>query len=254
MSNTTTIEVQPADLLKVLASVHTSASKDDMLPLLSAVHVFHSAGQLVAEATDRFRMGKAVTGAEVTATDGGDEVLIPLNVVKTLIRDLKPMVKEMGPPATFSWSGEDESGFRTVQVERFSVVRFAQSFVLDANGQGFPKIGPLISKAFNEDPTNADLELRINPDLLGGFWAGIKAGVSAKAQREAGHPPLRFYGKTEHKPIGVAYGDWFVGLVMPVRLDSDRNERFTAAWMIGGLEPGATEAPAQPAEATSVAP
>jgi DNA polymerase III sliding clamp (beta) subunit (PCNA family) len=80
------IEIAGASLLELLEGVSTHASKEKSLPTLNAVQIEGAGGDLIARATDRYRL---IEGA-VRYSDGGiDPSLVSLDDIKKIITLLK---------------------------------------------------------------------------------------------------------------------------------------------------------------------
>jgi DNA polymerase III sliding clamp (beta) subunit (PCNA family) len=80
------VEIAGVLLLELLEGVASHASKDKSLPTINAVHIEGAGGDLIAKATDRYRL---IEGA-VRYSDGGlDPSLISLDDVKRVITLLK---------------------------------------------------------------------------------------------------------------------------------------------------------------------
>ena len=80
------IEIAGASLLELLEGVSTHASKEKSLPTLNAVQIEGAGGDLIARATDRYRL---IEGA-VRYSDGGiDLSLVSLDDIKKIITLLK---------------------------------------------------------------------------------------------------------------------------------------------------------------------
>ena len=76
------VEIDSNILLKLLEGVSTHAGKDKTMPTLNAVYIAGAGGDLIAKATDRYRL---IEGA-VRYLDGGlDPSLISLDDVKRVI-------------------------------------------------------------------------------------------------------------------------------------------------------------------------
>ena len=80
------IEIAGASLLELLEGVSTHASKEKSLPTLNAVQIEGAGGDLIARATDRYRL---IEGAVRYSEGGIDPSLVSLDDIKKIITLLK---------------------------------------------------------------------------------------------------------------------------------------------------------------------
>lgn len=78
--------VKSARLRDALTGVSAFAGKDDMLPVLKAVHLRLEAGRLYIETTDRFTLAIADFDVDTPDTEDHLKALIPLDLVASAIK------------------------------------------------------------------------------------------------------------------------------------------------------------------------
>lgn len=189
------VEIAGESLLELLEGASTHASKDKGLRALNAVQLEGEGGDLIARATDRYRL---IEGA-VRYSDGGlDASLIALDDIKRTITLLKGHklhlvnIHRVGEAMTISSLGDSVT---------FTLV--------DANYP--PKFGDLFAKG---EPTPMG-EIAFNPAYMADY-----AKINAKAKGNQVNPvKLQFRG--DNYPIHIKLiGDkveW-KALLMPMRI------------------------------------
>ena len=189
------VEIAGESLLELLEGASTHASKDKGLLALNAVQVEGAGGDLIARATDRYRL---IEGA-VRYSDGGlDASLIALEDIKRTITLLKAHkahlvnIHRVGEAMTISSAGDS--------------VTFT---LIDAN---YPPTAHLLDQPFN--PSNSDLgvtdKVSFNPALFADY---------AKIVGKGNPVTITFTGKGKLMLIGLK-GDkveWR-GALMPMRV------------------------------------
>lgn len=223
---TSTVRATPSTILQLFSSVQLHAARErDRVPKLATVHAFIAGGQLVTEATDRYRIARAALPYSETSTVETSAVVIPVSTVANMVRAVKPLVKTYDL-VTLDWVVPlDEPGTRDepsrVTLRVGDTVVFGEQFDTMLPDE-YPKIGQIISKTVDFEPGDPSTEFAVNPEYLTEFWKGIKQGVPNARDRNG--QPLRFHSAREGGPVMVAWRDWFVGAIMPVRLyDDERN-------------------------------
>lgn len=189
------VEIAGESLLELLEGASTHASKDKSLRALNAVQIEGAGGDLIARATDRYRL---IEGA-VRYSDGGlDASLIALDDIKRTITLLKAHklhevnITRIGDAITVSALGDS--------------VTFT---LIDANYP--PKFDDLFAKG---EPTPMG-EIAFNPAFMADY-----AKINAKAKGSQVNPvKLQFRG--DNCPIHIKLiGDkveW-KALLMPMRI------------------------------------
>jgi DNA polymerase III sliding clamp (beta) subunit (PCNA family) len=184
------VEIAGESLLELLEGVSTHASKDKSLRTLNAVQIEGAGGDLIARATDRYRL---IEGA-VRYSDGGiDASLVSLDDIKKIITLLKSHklhlvnIHRVGDALTVSSLGD--------------AVTFT---LIDGN---YPPMQDLLSKSEGE-PSAVD-SVAFNPALMADYAkiAGKGAGI-------------KIYFTGEGKPMRVRItGDKITwrALLMPMR-------------------------------------
>ncbi len=183
--------------IRAIKAVALAASKDPARPVLNGVHLKCLDGELVIEATDGYRLHRAVAGS----LEADFEALIPAAWLVTTISQVKP-----GKGPTKLELTETRASISN-DMETRSVALIAGEY---------PDCASLIEKyeALKHDPKT---EIAVNPryfaDVLkacelfagDGTWGAARFRVASEALR-----PLRFdVSNAERK---------FLGLLMPVRV------------------------------------
>lgn len=189
------VEIAGESLLELLEGASTHASKDKGLRALNAVQIEGAGGDLIARATDRYRL---IEGA-VRYSDGGlDASLIALDDIKRTITLLKAHkahlvnIHRVGDAMTISSLGDSVT---------FTLV--------DANYP--PKFDDLFAKG---EPTPMG-EIAFNPAYMADY-----AKINAKAKGSQVNPvKLQFRG--DNYPIHIKLigdkAEW-KALLMPMRI------------------------------------
>lgn len=189
-----TLTIGAREFAALVAPVIPLAGTDPMLPVLNTVHFEVRDGWLLAEATDRFRIGINRTKTETKAF----EALVRLRDTRTIRRIFKPHRGE-NPALTLTVSGDN------LRVDRSGGLGFASSTFALVPGQ-FPSIRHLVAKTLQEEPS---------PERY--------FGVNAKFLADWGHAcsngePLYVRQSDPARPILLAAGSNFIGLQMPLRI------------------------------------
>jgi DNA polymerase III sliding clamp (beta) subunit (PCNA family) len=189
------IELAGESLLELLEGASTHASKDKSLRALNAVQVEGAGGDLIARATDRYRL---IEGAVRYSEGGLDASLIALDDIKRTITLLKAHkahlvnIHRVGEAMTISSLGDS--------------VTFT---LIDAN---YPPTAHLLDQPFN--PSNSDLgvtdKVSFNPALFADY---------AKIVGKGNPVTITFTGKGKLMLIGLKGNkvEWR-GALMPMRV------------------------------------
>ena len=184
------VELEGESLLELLEGVSTHASKDKSLRTLNAVQIEGAGGDLIARATDRYRL---IEGA-VRYMDGGiDASLVSLDDIKKIITLLKSHklhlvnIHRVGDALTVSSLGD------------------AVTFTLIEGN--YPPMQDLLSKS--EGEPSAVEGVAFNPAFMADY-----AKIAGKGQA------IKVYFTGEGKPMRVRItGDKIIwrALLMPMR-------------------------------------
>lgn len=186
----TSVEIAGGLLLELLEGVSTHADKDKGRPTLNAVHIEGAGGDLIARATDRYRL---IEGA-VRYSDGSLEPsLISLDDVKKIIALCKAHKNNLVSITRFN--------------KAISVSSLGNVITFDLVDGTFPPTEELFKKSEGE-PVAVE-GVAFNPALMADYSkiAGKKAGI-------------KLYFTGEGKPIRVRItGDKIAwrALLMPMR-------------------------------------
>jgi len=203
---TSTISVPAGKLRLMLTAVLPHANDDDTLPALCGVNFEMCGGTLFLAATDRYTLGVAreqVPGA-IAAGVPDQSALLPLEAARDLRRMLK---KQAGDIAILIEDGN-------LKVEAGSV---SGSWATVAKAK-FPKWRTLIRPGLTGTTVPLGDGYGVNAERLTRLAAGarktgealrIRVLLPAKKDQDRGRPPM----------VAATVGDWFLGVVMPVRMD-----------------------------------
>jgi len=184
------VEIAGARLLELLEGVSTHASKDKSLPVLNAVQIEGAGGDLIARATDRYRL---IEGAVRYSEGGLDTSLISLDDIKKIITLLKSHkahlinIHRVGNALTVSALGD--------------AITFT---LIDGN---YPPMQQLLSDSERE-PVSVD-SMAFNPAFMADY-----AKIAGKGEA------IKIYFTGENKPMRVRItGDDITwrALLMPMR-------------------------------------
>jgi len=185
------VEIEGESLLDLLEGVSTHASKDKSLPVLNSVQIEGTGGDLIARATDRYRL---IEGA-VRYREGDLQIsLISLDDIKKVITLLKAHkahlinISRMGDVISVSALGD------------------SITFTLQEGGR-FPDVEELLVKS-EGDPVAVE-GMAFNPAFMADY-----AKIAGKGA------PVKFYFTGENKPARVRItGDKITwrALLMPMR-------------------------------------
>jgi DNA polymerase III sliding clamp (beta) subunit (PCNA family) len=184
------IEIEGASLLELLEGVSTHASKDKYLHSLYAVQIEGAGGDLIARATDRYRL---IEGAVRYGEGGLDASIISLDDVKKIITLLKAHklhlvnITRIGDALTISALGD--------------AITFT---LIDAN---YPPMQDLLSNS-EGDPVSVD-SMAFNPAFMADY-----AKIAGKGNA------IKIYFTGENKPMRVRItGDKITwrALLMPMK-------------------------------------
>lgn len=177
------------------------AGKDDTLPMLTCIEMTHEGSDIILTSTDRFRLGMlrvtAKSGEGFPDFEFGQTILDGADV-KRAAAILKPSkAAERNVEVTFTL---DESGLRYQTND-------GVGGVIRVTDHEFPKVRQLITAPTPEDEVT-DPSFTVNLDYLASF---------AKVRFSKRDDISIYPGSSPARPVRIAVGDHFIGLVMPVR-------------------------------------
>lgn len=203
----TVIEIIAAELVNTLANALPFAATDKTLPVLNAVMLRASGGDLSAQSTDRYRLAEVLGAA--TFVDPDLRLLVSVEDCKRTVALLKPLLKA-SPNAVVAVSLAPND--HDVRIE----TAFGAVTVANVEGE-YPRIRAIFpdNVASGEDACGAN---GYTPRYLESF-AKVKdlrpnADKNARMLLVGG----QLDSKGHAKPTSILHGDWFRGLLMPVRL------------------------------------
>ena len=183
----------------LLREVAPHLGTDDTLPMLCGIHLESDGRYLYAAATDRYTIAVA---RRPLADDGTPE---PWTAFLTTA-DLKA-VHAITPPRS--------NGTATLHLDNTHLnVRIGEHTLTlpdrTKEAASFPKWRPLLADALACEPHLTD-DLRLQPSFL--------ARWSKSAATGERWTPLTIWASAPDKPVVLARGEDFIGLLMPVRYD-----------------------------------
>jgi hypothetical protein len=200
----TEFELLASDVRDWLAPALHFAGRDDMLPVLCAVHLSLEGNTLTAVATDRF-----VAGVFTQPVEGDDlepfELLLPRSAVSGLLSMFYPRKKRRsdGRMIRFTVKGQH------LELAGTTVHGYPASIVLEGMDGQFPKVAALVDKACQEQE---------RPLATSGFRADF-LGLMRHVVRDRNEPVQLFTAQGRHG-MGIKVGDYFRGVMMPRRITS----------------------------------
>ncbi len=201
----TTITMAAADLAAALGTtVPFAAEVGYGIPSLEAVQLTAGAGLIVAVATNRYVIGYARKPATV---EHPTRFLLGVSQARAIRNTLTAAMQERETgqfEVAVVVSGEGRQRRIGFHFEPYSMT------FEECDGSGsFPNLTKLINDQVKPGATPEPGPVGLNP-------AAIKPFL--KAAKWAKHHPLRWSFGDAMKPARVELEDWFVGLIMPVRL------------------------------------
>lgn len=214
-----TFNARPADLDRALRIAQHAASKDGTLPILNTVALTTTpTGRLIAQATDRYMLARAVV--DVSQEDHSDlteiatdPAIIPTAALPALYAWLKPLTKLRIPTFTLNVQVMDNPNPGSIrQLVLTSPLDSTTHTVILLDGD-FPKISSLIQPWKAQD--DAVDRVSVAPDKLERITKMGKLGCERNTAMEmilgsAYNKPVRFRGRGGDGEIT------FEALVMPV--------------------------------------
>jgi hypothetical protein len=205
MSARITIATTAADLAAVLGTTIPFAAEVGYgIPSLEAVQITAGEGLLVGVATNRYTIGYARKSAVAKQPA---RFLLGVSQARAVRNTLTTLMKER---ETGSFMVEiDITGDGPKRSIGFHFEPFAMVFDECGGAGSFPDLAKLIGEQVQPGATPEPGPVGLSP-------ASIKPFL--KVAKWAEHHPLRWSFGSEMKPARVELDDWFVGLIMPVRL------------------------------------
>lgn len=205
MGKSLTIHTTAADLRRVLGATAPFAAPTGYgLPSLEAVQLAAGGGVLAAVATDRYVVGYARAAAQ---TETPCRFLLQVDhadaIRKALTNGLKERERDFPVTATISDEGRDR------QIA-FAFEPYWMTFNEAAGAASVPDLKEIIDEQVQPGASPAAGPVGINPRALKPFLKAAKYVDECQ--------PLRWSFGDAMKPARVEIEEWFVGLVMPVRL------------------------------------
>ena len=168
----TSVEIEGGLLLELLEGVSTHAGRDKSLPTLNAVHIEGAGGDLIAKATDRYRL---IQGA-VRYSDGSLEPsLISLENIKQIITLCKAHKNNLVSITRFNRS--------------ISVSSLGNVTTFDLLDGTFPPTEELFSKS-EGDPVAIE-GVAFNPALMADYAKIAGKGAAIKVYFTGAGKPMR---------------------------------------------------------------
>lgn len=196
-ATSTTCEVAPAELARLLANALVAAGKDRTRPVLCAVNVTIADGSLIAEATDSYILLRQ----EISVThEGHGTFLVPREAAEAIVKMLKGY--KCGPDhrVTIDFS-EREVTVRTVDQSGTWRWRTMSDYDYPRTASLWPTTDP--------DPTAT---VSFGADNLARLAKLVGSGGKSKCGETI---TFDFFG--ELKAVRFSLGAGVTGLVMPVR-------------------------------------
>jgi len=242
---TTSVSVPAARLRDMLAAVLPHAAGEEDLPALEAVRFEVRDGTLFLVASDRYSIGIArcrIPGAQALP-EPDVAALLPLCVTK----DELPGMLERAEGTAALIFGEE-----TLTVDTGNTTA---TYGVDGHPEHFPDWRSLMSDMLAGEPAELGAGLGIDPEFLGRFAVSFGldkdlraiAPLTVRFLRPSQRMGVPLHAGEQHPVLLVSRGDWFLGAMMPLRLDRDRRnepEDPWAAWVT-------VTAPGEPAEAVA---
>ncbi|WP_182359437.1 DNA polymerase III subunit beta family protein [Tomitella gaofuii] len=201
------IRVDVKGLIATLKNTVLFAGDDDTLPMLQCARVEIIGDHLYAMATDRFRIGvNRVQFKSATNVSSGWAILVHRDDIGALEAAYKGVKR--GTLATLE---VNDTGMRV------GVDGHAVEMNIVARDYQFPKVAQLLQvSGAHTVPTASTI---LNSEYLADF---------KKARRSTGDMVEVTFPDETNKPVRITIRDYFVGLIMPVRLSNQGEEMLEA--------------------------
>ena len=203
MSDTITIETTARGLHALLDPVLPFAGKASDLPILSTVRLCSKGKWVTATTTDRYRL--AMQRREIAAPDGWS-VLVNVSDIKAIFATFKA-TRAIDPEVLLTF---DSSTLRVEGRSMFSGGQFSAALTFDLYPGEYPAVGSLLTEAFGG--TMQATSTSLNVAFLADFQQAARLN----------EPNMHFFVR-DHKPCGIAIGDDFRGVIMPVRYATEKD-------------------------------
>lgn len=203
-------ELAASELLNVLTNTILFVAAEKNMPILSSVYLSAAGGDLMGTATDRFHIGQVL--AETSFVDPELYLIVPLPLCKALIKELKDLPKELNrePVQIFHTTPSNDyplvASIGSIRV----VLPTGEEIIGELVDAQYPKVNSLFPDIPSKEAVTSFI---FNPKYLA---AASKVKRADGSDKDA--PMMITGGRSVNKPFTVKRGDWFRGLVMPVRI------------------------------------
>lgn len=200
-----TLTITASEFRSLVEPVLPLAGRDDMLPVLTAVHIQAEGKWLTASATDRFRAGikrieKRASDEDPTTEWPAFSALVPARAIKSLLTMYRPRRGSLDP--TLTLTVEDDC--LTAEATGLFTMFDAGRFVYRLQDGEFPKFRKLIKEALDTPEDKRAGEIGLNPKFLADF--------------KTSGPVMRYRLGPVGKPVLVSDDEGFIGILMPRKL------------------------------------
>ena len=196
-TSTITIETTARGLHALLDPVLPFADKGDSMPVLATVRLCGKGKWVTATTTDRYRL--AMQRREIAAPDGWS-ALVNVRDIKAIFATFKA-TRANDPEMVLSFDGS---------TLRVSGGQFSAALTFDLYPGEYPAVGELFVEAFGG--TMQATHTSLNVAFLADFQQAARLN----------EPNMHFFVR-DHKPCGIAIGDDFRGVIMPVRYATEKD-------------------------------
>lgn len=175
---TTAIKMDARTLKGFMTPLLKSAGTDDMVPVLTGIHLRGISGTLVGTSTDRYRVSVHRYRPVAPDTYDGDDfdLLIPAGAIKRLLVVFGP-TRRYNPPLVI-----------TVDSHSLTVSDLGgQSMTVRKMEGEYPKVASLVAAAAKYDPDDVAPSFSVNPHFL----ADIAAGAPGRNCGVTFRPPTK---------------------------------------------------------------
>lgn len=225
----TAITLTATQLRDLVTPVIPHASKDQTLPVLTALRIRSAGKYVTAIATDRYRIGfQRIEPTQAPAA--GFDAAVPVPVLKRVMAMFRPTrwhnpVLELAVDAerlrvslTDTMTDQQQTS-GTGDVD--GLAGASLTFTLRTDFP-YPNIDRLIREALEGVPDEAAMAAVFNPEFLADFRLG-----------QPRHEPMRITATGgPARPWLIRIGDDFIGLLVPVRFTSDQGAPGdTTSWL-----------------------
>lgn len=199
------------EIKSLFAPVLPCVGKDDTLPALMSVRIETRGEWLTAMTTDRYRA--ALCRIKPKATPPADlAVNVPAAAIREVMRTFKGSRATRDLDAVTVRFAFTDGSLTVSRAEGLLVGPYVDTTVtFELHDWEFPKVWPLFVEHYDKTPSLTE-PIAFRPQYVAAFEAATD-----------GYEPLTMRASAPDKPIIFTSGDHFVGMLMPIRVEGQKD-------------------------------